>query len=166
MENKNPKKQPEDVKYNTDQAPETWALNEAALAFDIPASPGLRIADTFSQIAATRKGLPKEMLFDVAKMYGVTMDELSAWLMSSYRNLQRKADNELLDSYKSEKLLQLIALAEHGQAVLGSLDAFKTWVKTPLLALGHLPPSSFLDTSFGIQAADRLLGRLEWGVYS
>ncbi len=143
-------------------------LNEPGLAFGYPGitASGPFPFDAFDHIAATRKGISKNKLFDVAAMYGVTLDELSAWLHSSYRNLQRKADNDLLDSSKSERLLELVHLANRGVEVLGSLEKFRLWIQSPILALGNQKPASFLDTSFGIQHLEHLLGRLETGVFS
>jgi putative toxin-antitoxin system antitoxin component (TIGR02293 family) len=122
--------------------------------------------DVFDQIAASRRGLSKSSIFEVAALYGVTLDELSTWLHTSYRNLQRKEQNDLLDSSKTEKLLALMQLANTGKEVLGSVELFRQWIQLPILALGNKAPKEFLDTLFGIQHLIQLLGRLQWGVYS
>jgi uncharacterized protein (DUF2384 family) len=50
--------------------------------------------------------------------------------------------------------------------VLGSSDAFKAWLQTPLAALGYEKPLHFLDTGFGIRMLLQQLGRLEQGVFA
>ena len=122
--------------------------------------------DAFDQIVMSRLGLRKSSIFEVAELYNVTLDELSSWLHTSYRNLQRKDQNELLDSSKTEKLLALLQLANTGKEVLGSVAHFQQWIQLPILALGNKAPKEFLDTLFGIQHLQQLLGRLQWGVYS
>jgi putative toxin-antitoxin system antitoxin component (TIGR02293 family) len=71
-----------------------------------------------------------------------------------------------LDAAKSERLLELTLLAQRGEAVLGSGQAFQQWLRAPLLALGQQPPLALLASSLGIQQLQHLLGRLEWGVFS
>jgi putative toxin-antitoxin system antitoxin component (TIGR02293 family) len=120
----------------------------------------------FNLIAITREGIKKSSLKSLAGYLGISMETMSGLLHSSYRNLQRKDDDELLDTLKTEKALELAAFVRRGIEVIGNESAFIEWVHSPLMAFGHKPPVEFLDTSFGIQMATRLLGRLEQGVYS
>ena len=94
------------------------------------------------------------------------METLSGLLHSSYRNIQRKDEDELLDTLKTEKVLELAAFAQRGIEVIGNKQSFAEWLQSPLVALGNKAPLDFLDTSFGIQMVTKLLGRLEQGVYS
>lgn len=162
MEKKNKKSAP----YPSSHSTEVHTLQEPFASFAREAGVAAGFPDLFGQIAAARRGIPKSNLFSIADMYGVTLEQLSSWLHSSYRNLQRKQSSALLDAQKSEKLLELAALAHRGTEVLGSLALFRQWVQSPLLALSHKTPADFLDTSFGIQYITGLLGRLEQGVYS
>ena len=94
------------------------------------------------------------------------METMSGLLHSSYRNIQRKDDDELLDTLKTEKVLELAALAQRGIEVIGDKESFAEWLRSPLISLGNKAPLDFLDTSFGIQMITKILGRLEQGVYS
>jgi putative toxin-antitoxin system antitoxin component (TIGR02293 family) len=120
----------------------------------------------FNLIALTREGIKKSSLKSLAGYLGISMEVMSGLLHSSYRNLQRKDDDDLLDTLKTEKVLELAAFVRRGIEVIGNKDSFIEWVHSPLASLGHKPPVEFLDTSFGIQVVIRLLGRLEQGVYS
>lgn len=124
------------------------------------------LSGDFDLIALTRKGIQKSTLKSLALYLGVTMETLSQLLHSSYRNIQRKDDHELLDTLKTEKVLELAALAQRGIEVIGDKASFTEWLKSPLLSLDNKTPLHFLDTSFGIQMVTKLLGRLEQGVYS
>jgi putative toxin-antitoxin system antitoxin component (TIGR02293 family) len=94
------------------------------------------------------------------------MEMMSHLLHTSYRNIQRKEDDSLLDTLKTEKVLELASFAERGIEVIGSKDGFAEWIQSPLISLGNKKPLDFLDTSFGIQFLTKILGRLEQGVFS
>lgn len=125
-----------------------------------------KLSGDFDLIALTREGVKKSTLKSLSGYLGISMEVMSRLLHSSHRNIQRKDDNTLLDTLKTEKVLELAALTQRGIEVTGSKDAFTEWLHTPLIALGNKTPLDFLDTSFGINMVTKLLGRLEQGVYS
>lgn len=120
----------------------------------------------FDLISLSRSGIKKSTLKSLAEYLGITMETMSSLLHSSYRNIQRKDEDELLDTLKTEKVLELAALAQRGIEVIGNKNSFTEWLHSPLISLGNKMPLDFLDTSFGIQMITKLLGRLEQGVYS
>lgn len=124
------------------------------------------IAGDFDLIALTREGVKKSTLKSLAEHLGITMEMMSRLLHSSHRNIQRKDENELLDSLKTEKVLELAAFAQRGIEVTGNKISFAEWLHSPLPSLGNKRPVDFLDTSFGIQLIIKILGRLEQGVFS
>lgn len=127
---------------------------------------GQSISGDFDLIKLTREGIKKSTLKSLAAHLGITMETMSRLLHSSHRNIQRKDEEELLDTLKTEKVLELAAFAQRGIEVIGDKAAFKEWVQSPLPALGNKTPLDFLDTSFGIQLVIKILGRLEQGVFS
>jgi putative toxin-antitoxin system antitoxin component (TIGR02293 family) len=122
--------------------------------------------DTSALIALTRDGIKVSSLKSLADYLGVTMEQLSSFLNSSYRNLQRKDDDEHLDPLKTEKVLELAAFVQRGCVVLGGRQPFKTWLHSSLMVLDYQKPVDYIDTSFGIGLLLRILGRIEQGVYS
>lgn len=124
------------------------------------------LAGTFDLIDLSRTGIKKSTLKSLADYLGITMETLSGLLHSSYRNIQRKDEDELLDTLKTEKVLELASFAQRGIEVIGNKQSFAEWLHSSLVALGNKTPLDFLDTSFGIQMVTKLLGRLEQGVYS
>lgn len=124
------------------------------------------LSGDFDLIALSRTGLKKSTLKSLAEYLGITMETMSSLLHSSHRNIQRKDDDELLDTLKTEKVLELAAFAQRGIDVIGDKESFIEWLQSPLVSLGNKTPLHFLDTSFGIQMVTKLLGRLEQGVYS
>ncbi len=117
-------------------------------------------------IQITRNGVKKSALKPLSGFMGISLETLSGLLHTSLRNLQRKDDTALLDISKSEKVMELASFTQRGIDVLGSQAAFSLWLKSPLPALNHDTPLQYLDTSFGIQLLQNILGRLQHGVYS
>lgn len=124
------------------------------------------IAGEFDLIALSRGGIKKSTLKSLAAYLGITMTTMSHLLHTSHRNIQRKDEEEMLDTLKTEKVLELAAFAQRGIDVIGSKEGFIEWLHSPLVALGNKTPLDFLDTSFGIHLVTKILGRLEQGVYS
>ncbi|MEO8720060.1 MAG: antitoxin Xre/MbcA/ParS toxin-binding domain-containing protein [Ginsengibacter sp.] len=119
----------------------------------------------FDLINLSRTGIKKSTLKSLATYLGINMETMSELLHSSYRNIQRKDEDELLDTLKTEKVLELAAFAQRGIGVIGNKESFSEWLRSPLVSLGNKMPLDYLDTSFGIQMVTKILGRLEQGVY-
>jgi putative toxin-antitoxin system antitoxin component (TIGR02293 family) len=148
-------------------------VSEAALQYDTlrvilggNKSVPKTISNDMDLINLSRHGVKKASLKSLAHYLGVTMEKMSSLLHTSHRNIQRKDEEELLDTLKTEKVLELAAFIKRGIDVTGSEAAFKEWLHSSILALGNRKPIDFLDTTFGIQMAVKVLGRLEQGVFS
>ena len=124
------------------------------------------ISNDMDLINLSRHGVKKSSLKSLANYLGIAMEKMSSLLHTSHRNIQRKDEEELLDTLKTEKVLELAAFVKRGIDVTGSEEAFKEWLHSPILALGNRKAVDFLDTTFGIQMALKVLGRLEQGVFS
>lgn len=123
-------------------------------------------SDPYDLIALSRNGIKTSTLKSLAKYLGITMETMSGLVHSSYRNIQRKDKDALLDTLKTEKVLELATFTQRGIQVIGDKESFKEWLHSPLPALSNKTPLDYLDTTFGIQMVAKLLGRLEQGVYS
>lgn len=168
MENQSKKIKP----YSTNDEPSS-VVNEAAVQYNtlrviLGGNKSFKkpLTGDFDLIDLSREGVKKSTLKSLADYLGINMETLSGLLHSSYRNIQRKDDNDLLDTLKTEKVLELAAFAQRGIEVIGDKDSFAEWLHSPLVSLGNKMPLYFLDTSFGIQLVTKVLGRLEQGVYS
>lgn len=124
------------------------------------------IAGDLDLIHLSRNGIRKSSLKSLSDYLGVTMDKMSSLLHTSHRNIQRKDDDELLDVYKSEQAIELAQVVSKGLEIFGSKENLHQWLHSNLIALGGKKPIDLLDTTFGIRLIYRILGRLEYGVYS
>ncbi len=111
-----------------------------------------------------RRGIPKSNLEVVRKNTGLGVQQLSRVLHITPRALQKKSAVDLLDSYVSEKLLELGRLFARGKEVFGDTKLFSEWLGSPCRALGNEVPLSLLDTSFGFEMVTLELGRIEHGI--
>ncbi|WP_121908236.1 type II RES/Xre toxin-antitoxin system antitoxin [Ulvibacter antarcticus] len=117
-------------------------------------------------IEITRKGLPKSVVATVSNILGISMEKMSNLIHVSHRTIQRKNDNELLNVYSTEQILEIAEVISRGIEVLGSIENFSHWVNSEIRVLNYKKPLDYLDTSFGTKLIKDILGRIEQGVYS
>lgn len=129
-------------------------------------SVGQSINSDFDLIQITRKGLPKSVVSTLSLLLGISMEKMSDLIHVSHRTIQRKNDNDLLNSYSTEQILEIAQVVSRGIIVLGSLDNFTSWLHSDIRVLNYNKPVSLLDTSFGAALVLDVLGRIEFGVYS
>lgn len=158
--------------YSTTEEPQS-KMEEAAIQYEslrviLGGKKDIKkaIAGDFDLISLSREGIKKSTLKSLLTYLGISMETMSRLLHTSHRNIQRKHEEELLDTLKTEKVLELAAFAQRGIEVIGDRQGFIEWLHSPLVALNNKTPIDFLDTSFGIQMVTKILGRLEQGVYS
>ncbi len=117
-------------------------------------------------ISKSRDGVSKFRALKLAEMLNLTITELCSVLHISERTLQRYHEDDKLSVESSEKIIMLANLAKHGEEVFESLRNFNKWLKSKPEILNGETPLSYLDTAFGFQHIDNILGRIEHGVYS
>lgn len=120
----------------------------------------------FDILKSTRNGLPKRVLMGLAKKISLTLQEFANIMHISERTLQRYDDDEIIKTEYAEKAVELARLYTRGEEVFGSMDKFKTWMKTPVHVFRGDTPVSLLDTSIGFDMVFKELGRIEHGIFA
>jgi putative toxin-antitoxin system antitoxin component (TIGR02293 family) len=114
-----------------------------------------------------RRGLPVDLFFRLRDALAVKQETLSQVITLPIRTLmRRKQRGERLKSGESERLLRLARLHIRALEVLGSPQKARHWLFFPNRALGGKTPFEFAATEPGAREAERLLGRIEHGVFS
>ena len=116
-----------------------------------------------------RAGLPSTaldfVLADLVKWIGSQAEVYR--VVGSARTLQRKrTESTALSADESDRLARLARLLVRAEEALGDADRARRWLSQPNRALGGQRPLTLLDSDAGSSAVERVLGRIEHGVYS
>ena len=124
------------------------------------------IKGKYDYINIIRKGLTRKSLDYLMQYTGISTLEMADIIHTSDRTLRRYTSETILNPEQSERALEIARLYTRGEEVFDSLDAFKTWMDSNVMALGNKKPKEFLDTSLGIELLMEELGRIEHGVFA
>ena len=119
--------------------------------------------------AAVRAGLPSESLDRV-------LDDVRSWagsqamvfeIVGRPRTLERKTGGKkrLLKPAESDRLARLTRLIVRAEEAIGNLDKAHRWLLKGNRALDGHVPLQLLDSDAGTLAVERVLGRIEHGVF-
>lgn len=126
----------------------------------------IRRRDAAEQVRAVEAGLPYTALEELAQALALPPRALREHLRIAERTLARRKRAGRLAPDESERILRYAALFERAVDVLENEDAARTWLKTPKRALNGATPLAFAQTEPGAREVERLLGRIEYGVFS
>jgi len=116
-------------------------------------------------VGMVREGLSWTLYQGVMTDLGFTDQVAAGVLHIPLRTLTRRKGGRL-DPRESERVLRLVRLRARAEDVLGTRAKATLWLESPNRALGGATPLSLLDTDIGTQAAEDVLTRIEYGVYS
>lgn len=117
-------------------------------------------------ISLIRKGLQKSALEELMAITGFSNTEMASLVRTTDRTLRRYSSSDVLQPELSERVVEIARLYSRGEEVMGSLEAFRQWMDTPVMAFGQKKPKEYLDTSIGIDLIAEELGRIEQGIFS
>ena len=111
--------------------------------------------------------MPVDLFFRLRDALAVKQEVLSKVISVPIRTLmRRKQRGERLNSGESERIVRLARLQIRATEVLGNAEKARHWLFSPNRALGGETPFEFAATEPGAREAERLLGRIEHGVFS
>ena len=139
------------------------ALTLMGIASSAPFNAVKNIADF---IHCIRAGVPKKALDNLVEVTGIGNSEMAGIVRTSERTLRRYSANQKLNAEQSERVIELAKVYSRGEEVFGSIDAFREWMNSNVLALGNKKPKELLDTSLGIEMIMDELGRIEYGIFA
>jgi putative toxin-antitoxin system antitoxin component (TIGR02293 family) len=128
---------------------------------------GIKDFDAASLQARIQEGFSFTSLSYLSEAMGVSPQATGELLLISSRSLQRRKTEGRLHADESDRLLRLSRV--FGRAIQlfeGDQGAAVNWMKEPLPALGHVSPLEMSKTGPGTLEVERLIGRLEHGVFS
>jgi putative toxin-antitoxin system antitoxin component (TIGR02293 family) len=126
---------------------------------------GYSLANPLSLVNLIRAGVPWSLYRGVVTNLGLTDQVAAGVLHIPPRTLARRKGGRL-EPEEGERLMRLVRLVAQATEVLGSQKKAVRWLESPNRALGGAIPMSLLDTDVGTQAAEAVLTRIEYGVFS
>ena len=117
-------------------------------------------------IAAIREGLPVARFATLQEGLDVSSAALLELLRLSPSTLGRRRRAGTFSAEESERLVRLGRLLVRAVEVFEGLEEARRWLKQPVRALGGAIPLEYAALELGAREVERVLGRLEHGVYS
>jgi len=117
-------------------------------------------------IRQIQKGLRFAELQTLQDKIDLPLEQLAGKLSISRSTLQRRKSAGRLSPDESDKVMRFSQLLEHATKVFGDVDRARAWLKHPQRGLGGAVPLDYAETEIGAREVDRLLGRIDYGVYS
>ena len=115
---------------------------------------------------AVEKGLPTEAVDEAVKS-GIVEQEVVYRFVVPKRTLQRRRDAESpLSIDESDKLTRLVRCVARAEIALGDSKKAEVWMREPNRALKGKRPLDLLNTDVGARAVEKVLGRIEHGIFS
>jgi putative toxin-antitoxin system antitoxin component (TIGR02293 family) len=125
---------------------------------------GRSMANDHKLLAMVRKGVPKSVMFRIAKELALRPKELATILQVSERTLQRLGTAGLLSVALSSRVIQLALVYERGVEIFGDKETLRDWLRSKSAVFGETP-IELLDTPIGTQMVLDEMGRIAHGVY-
>ena len=113
-------------------------------------------------------GFCAQCVSEVAQRFGVTPAAMAGRIGVSRSTFHRKQkDNALLTGHESDALARQAGLLTQAIAVFdGDEDAARQWLSCPQVGLGNAVPIEMARTTFGFREVEKLLTRIDHGVYA
>lgn len=147
--------------YVTPYLPQSHNDQLYDILFDKHVSP----SSDFDWLMLSRAGISKQVILSLAKRMSLTIQEIAAVMHISERTLQRYDDQDIIKPEYTSRAVELVRLYIRGEEVFGSLDAFKSWMKSPNYIFNNETPLQLLDTPIGFRLVWDEIGRIEHGIF-
>ena len=128
--------------------------------------PELAAEEPAELVATVREGLPTERFDALRELLDVPSGRLAEIVGITPSTLSRRRKHGTFNKDESERILRVARLALRAIDVLDGRNNAQKWLTEPARALGGEPPLDFADTEPGAREVERLLIRLDHGVYS
>jgi putative toxin-antitoxin system antitoxin component (TIGR02293 family) len=113
-------------------------------------------------------GFRAHSVAEVAQRFGISPAAMAERIGVSRSTFHRKQkDDSLLTGHESDALARHAGLLTQAIAVFdGDEDAARQWLNCPQIGLGGAVPLECAQTTFGFREVEKLLTRIDRGVYA
>lgn len=128
---------------------------------------GLRSFDTAALMKRLEEGVSFAAFERLKRSLSVSSRELADVAQITQRTLARRKRAGRLDPDESDRLVRVSRVfARAIELFEGDVEGARSWLMSPVLALGGAVPFGMLKTEVGALEVERLIGRIEHGVIS
>jgi putative toxin-antitoxin system antitoxin component (TIGR02293 family) len=125
------------------------------------------VKDHVKMAALALRGLSPLAALDLARRLGVSQERLSELAQIAKTTLHRRMkENQPLAQDESERVIRLFGLYQRAVEVFEEEKRATRWFSSHPKALGGKTPLEFMETEPGARYVEKLLGRIEQGVFS
>lgn len=125
------------------------------------------IRSGFDLINLSNLGLKKASLDALIGHLGMSKKAFTENILNiSVKTMERKKSDDLLDKRTSSYIIEITKVVEHAFAVFGDEEKVQRWLNTSNKALNQMKPIDLFEIPTGLDMVNRILGRIEEGVYS
>jgi putative toxin-antitoxin system antitoxin component (TIGR02293 family) len=118
-------------------------------------------------IEKVRTGFEVSLVGEYAKRIGMPKEEMFILINLSRSTAHRmEQSNKVMDRLRSDAFAGAARVIEKARDMLGSDEAARKWLSTPVPALNFKTPQEWLDTSDGRQIVSSLLDQIQSGAYA
>jgi putative toxin-antitoxin system antitoxin component (TIGR02293 family) len=113
-------------------------------------------------------GFRTHSVAEVAQRFGISPAAMAERIGVSRSTFHRKQkEDALLSGHESDALARYSVLLTQANAVFdGDEEAARQWLDCPQIGLGNAIPLECAQTSFGFREVEKLLTRIDHGVYA
>ena len=128
---------------------------------------GMKMIQTDELLKQVEKGLPFRMLERLGRNLELPMKTIAELAQIPSRTLHRRREEGRLHPDESDRLLRVSRIfAKAIELFEGDHRAASRWLSTPQRALGGVVPLTLAKSELGALEVERLIGRIEHGVFS
>jgi putative toxin-antitoxin system antitoxin component (TIGR02293 family) len=128
---------------------------------------GMKEAETNSLLRQIEKGLSFRVFEHLRKNMILTFNELADLAGINHRTLNRRKKLGRLEPDESDRIVRVGRVFGRTLELFeGNHSSARHWFMSPQKALGNKKPSELAKTEFGAREVERLIGRLEYGVFT
>ena len=126
---------------------------------------GVSIAGPLDLVSLVQQGVGVDAL-DILQQRGCPAADMAWIIPASTLRRRRKAENALLTTLETARLLQWLRLRTAAEVVFGDAEKAQRWIVQPLSIFRGLSPLEIMKTGVGMELIDELLLQIDAGYFA
>lgn len=129
-------------------------------------APSIKRRQPHGIIVQIKAGFPVARFKHLGSALAISEDQLAKHLGISRATLHRRKQSGRFDPWESDRLHRFSRLLDLATEVFDGTTEARQWLSTSQVGLGGAIPLDYSETEEGAREVERLLGRIEHGVYA